>query len=86
MSLFLDTVPNIATASHLIRANDLCRLMYHATLNHIFVTLNPDCGLMGESTPDVDQVGRLWKAKAFVFGPSGERFISLIHPLQYYND
>jgi hypothetical protein len=85
MSLFLYTVPNIATASHLIRVNDLCRLMYHATLNHIFVTLNPDCSLVGELTSDVDQVRRLWKAKPFVFGPSGECFISPIHSFHHYN-
>ena len=77
MNIFLDTIPNNATASHLICTNDLCRLMYHATLNHILVTLHPDLSLVGELTSDVDQVRRLWKAKTFVFGPSGERFIKL---------
>lgn len=66
------SVPNITAASHLIRTNDLCRLMHFATLNHIHLTKAPDFDLASKITLDEDGARRLHQVKLLAFGPSGE--------------
>src|SRR6266536_345925 len=78
MNLHCHSVTNITTASHLIPTNDLCRLMYFATLNHLHITKIRDFDLAGEITLDENGARRLRQIKALAFGPSGKRFMIIL--------
>lgn len=61
----------IVNANHIIRANDLCRLMYFATLNHVGMTKNPGFDVSAEITLDEAGARRLWQIKRLAFGQPG---------------
>jgi len=59
---------------YIIRANDLCRLMFFATLNHVGMTKYPGFNVSAEITLDEAGAGRLWQIKRLAFGQLGKNY------------
>ena len=74
MNLLFWSPSNTATANHIIRANDLCRLMYFATLNHVDMTKYPGFDVSAEITLDEAGARRLWQIKRLAFGQLGKNY------------
>ena len=74
MNLLFWSPSNTATANYIIRANDLCRLMFFATLNHVGMTKYPGFNVSAEITLDEAGAGRLWQIKRLAFGQLGKNY------------
>lgn len=61
----------IVNANHIVRANDLCRLMFFAASNHIKIIQNPGFDVGAKITFDEAGARRLWRIKELAFGESG---------------